>query len=98
MVDFVGLHGREIEEQYNEASVFELGRSVCRGSYRSLLRGRRLRQRLCLGHIQRWDGIDVLHVEGKNLLLLVVFEDREILRLHPSTNFPFLSLTVTFTR
>src|ERR1700723_2240711 len=80
MVDFVRLHGGEIEEQNNQPPIFELSGCICRRRRRRRLPGN-FRQRLHLSHIHRRHGIYVLHIKGKNLLRLVIFENREVLRL-----------------
>src|SRR5580658_6199854 len=86
-IDFVRLHGREIEEQDNDAAIFKLilraggGR---RGSSRVCRLRQRARQRLRLSHILRRYGVDVLHIERVNFLRLVVLENRKVPRLEPA--------------
>ena len=84
VVDFVRLHGREVEEQNYEAAIFELRRLIARRSGRTRRCRRRLGQRLCLRDIRCGQGIDVLYVKGNNFLRLVVFENCEICRFQAS--------------
>src|SRR5581483_10938032 len=81
-VDFLGLHRAEIEEQYDETAPahVDLRRRQRRGGGRRF-RGRLLRQdrrRLGRGRDRRVGRVELLEVERRDRLRLVVFRDGEV--------------------
>ena len=82
-LNLVGLHGREIEKQNDQPTVFDslvlLARTSRAGG---LCRGLRWgAQQIHLIHRKLWRILGVLEVEGCHLLWLVIFENCEILGL-----------------
>ncbi len=79
-IDFVGLHGGEIEEQNDEAAIFELvgriGGGIRWGGTCWL--SRRSFERSGLRHTLVGNSIDVLQIEGNDFLWFVVFENRKV--------------------
>src|SRR5579872_906674 len=83
-INLIRLHSGEIEEENNEAPVFELSRRIRGGSSRSRRRlwlRCRAGQGCCLNYILGCYGVHILNVEGGDFLRLVVLENREVLRL-----------------
>jgi hypothetical protein len=79
LVDFIRLHGAEIEKQDDEPAVFQGPVDESRSFACALRRGGAKQRRF--GRDGRENGVGILQVEGNHLLRLVIFEQSEVFAL-----------------